>query len=274
MADNGNANSAPSDALDVSGSHNSDEPPRITSTGPNSSNSMQPTGDSSRSVEMTDLSTDSSTARSPPSNPEDHSTPEENRGFNAEPQSGLVVSETQAQEPVPSSQPEKPPSPLTREMTTPAIGPPLEKPSPPAKESESTGASLTITLLLNTGARHPYKIDDKYLKKRNVNVTDNNPTNMSVYTLKELIWREWREEWEPRPSSPSSIRLIHFGKLLDDKSHLKDGKFALGDTPHVVHMTIKPQEIVDEEDARIAKSGARDRDGVERSPRCRPCIIM
>ena len=28
-------------------------------------------------------------------------------------------------------------------------------------------------------------------------------------------------EWEPRPASPSSIRLIHFGKLLDDKAHLK-----------------------------------------------------
>jgi len=33
--------------------------------------------------------------------------------------------------------------------------------------------------------------------------------------------REWREEWEGRPSSPSSIRLIHFGRLLDDKMALK-----------------------------------------------------
>ena len=32
-------------------------------------------------------------------------------------------------------------------------------------------------------------------------------------------------EWEARPSSPSSIRLIHFGKMLDDKAHLK-GKEA------------------------------------------------
>jgi len=28
-------------------------------------------------------------------------------------------------------------------------------------------------------------------------------------------------EWELRPSSPSSIRLIHFGKLLDDKYSLE-----------------------------------------------------
>lgn len=47
------------------------------------------------------------------------------------------------------------------------------------------------------------------------------PFSISVYTLKELILREWREEWNDRPASPSSIRLIHFGKLLEDKEQLK-----------------------------------------------------
>ena len=28
-------------------------------------------------------------------------------------------------------------------------------------------------------------------------------------------------EWDLRPSSPSAIRLIHFGKLLDDKTSLE-----------------------------------------------------
>lgn len=52
-----------------------------------------------------------------------------------------------------------------------------------------------------------------------------------------------------------------------------DCKFVIGPTTHVVHMTIKPQEIVDEEDAKMAKSGSRDRDGNERSPGCR-CVIL
>lgn len=47
------------------------------------------------------------------------------------------------------------------------------------------------------------------------------PLSISVYTLKELILREWREEWEVKPSSPSSIRLIFFGRLLDDSVQLK-----------------------------------------------------
>ena len=91
---------------------------------------------------------------------------------------------------------------------------------------------LVITLLLTSGARHPYKIDEKYLTKRNVNVPGvtesgkKDPFSISVYTLKELILREWREEWEPQPSSPSSIRLIYFGRLLDDKTALK-GMFTL-----------------------------------------------
>jgi hypothetical protein len=84
-----------------------------------------------------------------------------------------------------------------------------------------------ITLLLTSGARHPYKLDEKYLTKRNVEVPGvtedgkKDPFSISVYTLKELILREWREEWEAQPSSPSSIRLIHFGRLLDDKIPLK-----------------------------------------------------
>ena len=91
-----------------------------------------------------------------------------------------------------SAQPASPP--LTREKTAPAIGPATDKPTPLPKESEIEGPLLYITLLLSsTGARHPYKLDEKYLKKRNVAVEGNNPINLSLYKLKELILRDWRE---------------------------------------------------------------------------------
>lgn len=89
------------------------------------------------------------------------------------------------------------------------------------------GPVCNITLLLTTGSRHPYKIDRKYLAKRNVAVPEEtesgqpDPFSISIYTLKELILREWRADWEAKPASPSSIRLIHFGKLLDDNAPLK-----------------------------------------------------
>ncbi|KAL4875977.1 ubiquitin-related domain-containing protein [Aspergillus karnatakaensis] len=154
-----------------------------------------------------------------------------------------------------------------------ATSPPETSADAAIKEPEDSGPSLTIVLLLITGTRHPFKIDANYLKKREVNVENNDPFAMSVYTLKELIWRQWQDDWEPQPSSPSSIRLISFGKLLDDKSPLSDSKFSR-DAPNVVHMTVKPQEIVDEEDAKGTKTQySRDREASERSPRCR-CVIQ
>jgi len=157
-----------------------------------------------------------------------------------------------------------------------AIGLSTDSMSPPT--TNEPGPALVITLLLTSGARHPYKIDEKYLTKRNVDVPGmteggrKDPLSISVYTLKELILREWREEWEAQPSSPSSIRLIHFGRLLDDKVPLKECRF-IADAPNVVHMTVKPQDIVDEEDASKGKALARDREGGERTARCR-CVIL
>ncbi|KAG0157741.1 hypothetical protein PDIDSM_4926 [Penicillium digitatum] len=141
------------------------------------------------------------------------------------------------------------------------------------EEEADAGPSLVITLLLTTGSRHPFTIDGNYLRKRSVNVENFDPFLMSVYTLKELIWREWRSDWESRPLSPSSIRLISFGKLLDDNSPVSDSRFSK-EHPNVVHMTVKPQEVVDEEDAKGAKPQySRDGETSEHSPGCR-CVIL
>ncbi|KAK7417529.1 hypothetical protein QQX98_004493 [Neonectria punicea] len=166
-------------------------------------------------------------------------------------------------------------SPEQSDLTAPASPKGKEKedaPAPPAKESQdpvmaigpavdniksitpggADGPVCNITLLLTSGSRHPYKIDAKYLSRRNVDIPDQtesgqpDPFSISIYTLKELILREWRSDWEAKPASPSSIRLIHFGKLLDDKEQLK--KYQLStESPNVVHMSIRPQDLDEEE---------------------------
>ena len=74
-----------------------------------------------------------------------------------------------------------------------AIGPATDGPTR-IRSSSASGPQLMIVLLLHsTQTRHPYIINEKYLRKRNISVADNDPVNMSVYTLKELIWRDWRE---------------------------------------------------------------------------------
>ncbi|KAL1869940.1 hypothetical protein Daus18300_005401 [Diaporthe australafricana] len=146
-----------------------------------------------------------------------------------------------------------------------------------SSSNPADGPVCNITLLLPTGARHPYKIDDKYLAKRNVEVpelTENgkkDPFSVSVYKLKELILREWRDEWEGKPASPSSIRLIHFGKLLDDKEQLKKYQFSR-EIPNVVHMSVKPAEMVEEDEAGKGKSGSSGGRNSEGGSGC--CVIL
>ncbi|KAL6807615.1 hypothetical protein GGI42DRAFT_250438 [Trichoderma sp. SZMC 28013] len=158
-----------------------------------------------------------------------------------------------------------------------AIGPAEEEIKPAG--SGPDGPVCNITLLLASGGRHPYKIDAKYLSRRHVDMPDQDdsgnpdPFSISIYTLKELILREWRSDWEAKPASPSSIRLIHFGKLLDDKEQLKKYQFS-SDSPNVVHMSIRPQDLDEEEPKSGSKSlpaGTTDGDRV-REGRC--CVIL
>ncbi|KAL7922317.1 ubiquitin-related domain-containing protein [Trichoderma austrokoningii] len=159
-----------------------------------------------------------------------------------------------------------------------AIGP-AEEEIKAAGSGAADGPVCNITLLLASGGRHPYKIDAKYLSRRHVSMPDKDesgnpdPFSISIYTLKELILREWRSDWEAKPASPSSIRLIHFGKLLDDKEQLKKYQFS-PDSPNVVHMSIRPQDLDEEEPKSGSKSlpaGTTHGDGT-REGRC--CIIL
>lgn len=97
---------------------------------------------------------------------------------------------------------------------------------PAANSPGNNDLAVDIMLLLTSGARHPFRIDEKYLSKRNVTVTGKtedgkvDPFSITVYTLKELILRDWRKEWDQPPREPSAIRLIYFGKLLEDRNQL------------------------------------------------------
>lgn len=90
---------------------------------------------------------------------------------------------------------------LVRQETAEPIGPSTDLPTPMPQTpgfGTPSGPVITINLLLSsTGTRHPYRIDQKYLAKRNVTAENENgefdPFVISVYTLKELIWRDWRE---------------------------------------------------------------------------------
>ncbi|KAJ5091940.1 hypothetical protein NUU61_006810 [Penicillium alfredii] len=261
-----------------------DQPASEAHSGPTTSpQESQPQPPSPQDAESVPANTDP-VAAAPTAAPLDHPQPSDAAAANHPATSGesAPVTATTSTSPTPPNNTTSPVA-LPQDSDAPAMH--TEEPKPAAepsedlsdvasgKEVEDPGPSLVITLLLTTGSRHPFTIDGKYLRKCSVNVENYDPFAMSVYTLKELIWREWRSDWETRPSSPSSIRLISFGKLLDDKSPLSDSRFN-HDAPNVVHMTVKPQEVVDEEDAKGAKAQySREREASERSPGCR-CVIL
>lgn len=64
-------------------------------------------------------------------------------------------------------------------------------PSRAALRAENPG--FQFTLLLLNGLRHKMVVGTEQLRKQNVEVAGGNPMNMSVYTLKELIWRQWKD---------------------------------------------------------------------------------
>ena len=139
----------------------------------------------SRPMEMTDLSTsrpiDVSPAREPDSSTSEEKERDGIRSGKAESKSAeesnhSIIAET-----------------TSDALAESAIQPATDKPAR-IRSASSVGPQLVIILLLHsTQTRHPYIINEKYLKKRNIGVADGDPTNMSVYTLKELIWRDWRE---------------------------------------------------------------------------------
>ena len=94
-----------------------------------------------------------------------------------------------------------PPAAITRQDDTEGIGPSTELPTPmirPSTAALAQGPVIQFTLLLaSTGTRHPYQINERYLSKRNVRATradgQFDPSTISVYTLKELILKDWRD---------------------------------------------------------------------------------
>jgi hypothetical protein len=120
------------------------------------------------------------------------------------------------------SAPSTPLDALTRKDTE-HLGPATD--APIVHTITHSGPVLSISLMLTTGARHPYKIDEKYLRNRKVTALNADgefdPKAISGYQLKELIWTDWRSEWDPRPVSPSSIRLIVMGRMIEDQKILR-----------------------------------------------------
>ncbi|KAA8908377.1 hypothetical protein FN846DRAFT_755686, partial [Sphaerosporella brunnea] len=166
------------------------------------------------------------------------------------------------------------PTPTTTTTTTTTTAAAAEPESKPAITASTN--SLSITVLVQSGVRHSFTLDRAYLERHAIAGTTGDPLDISVWQLKECIWKDWRDDWDQRPASALFIKLIHFGAYMQDSNPLKDCRLNT-DSANVIHMAIRPAEAGDDDGTQRSTKGARggaDREGSGgASPGCR-CVIL
>ncbi|WRT64608.1 uncharacterized protein IL334_001541 [Kwoniella shivajii] len=77
---------------------------------------------------------------------------------------------------------------------------------------------------------------------------------LTIGRTKELIWSSWPSEWtDPaQPPSPSYLRILHAGRILQDDSTLSSNNLPATEspstTPTVVHISVRSFSIRAEDD--------------------------
>ena len=121
------------------------------------------------------------------------------------------------------------------------------------KENEST-QSISITLLHISGEKVTVSVDDAFMGKHSQIITSS--SSFSVYQFKHCILADWNEKWGPAPPSPSYIRLIFLGKVLDDSNDFESYKFSRS-SKNILHLSVKPIEFSSYEPELIQKEGTK-----------------
>lgn len=124
--------------------------------------------------------------------------------------------------------------------------------TPPASTSPDPG--VTLTLLLISGRRVTLRIDAAFLKNHDL-LCD--PSDLLIDDLKACLVNDWdSKQWGvclgDRPSSPSSIRLIYFGKILESNQTLAQCNLLTSSLPPIIHLSVRPDTLCDCVDSRTS----------------------
>jgi len=113
---------------------------------------------------------------------------------------------------------------------------------------------VSLCFLLVSGRRKPMTFDSDLT---------------TIGRVKELIWNAWDSEWDPnRPSTPTSLRLLYMGKMLQDEDTLRKLKFP-SYTPQspaaesaqppvsIVHISVRPFDVLSPAETDVKKKKRR-----------------
>ncbi|KAF8908600.1 ubiquitin-related domain-containing protein [Gymnopilus junonius] len=86
----------------------------------------------------------------------------------------------------------------------------------------------------------------------------------AIGRVKELVWNAWPSDWQDdRPPAPSYLRVLYYGRLLQD-----DETLTTGPTPTIMHLSIRPYAPPNEDN-----SATNEPLDVADSAGCCRCII-
>lgn len=91
---------------------------------------------------------------------------------------------------------------------------PVSSPSVPV-----ASVPIHITLLLVSGLRVPLTVDTDFISSHEL--PSDPPHSLLIGSVKSALFTDWKEEWGIAPVSPTNIRFIHYGKVLDDSQTLQ-----------------------------------------------------
>ncbi|KAK7457875.1 hypothetical protein VKT23_010219 [Stygiomarasmius scandens] len=129
----------------------------------------------------------------------------------SERETGAEVQEEARVESAPEATSADAPAPLTESTTVPSSVPVVPATESQAQVQITVEPKIPLTFLLITGARRSMSFDPE----------------TTVGRVKELVWGGWPEEFpaSDKPPTPSYLRLLHLGKILQDEDTLTRLKF-------------------------------------------------
>jgi hypothetical protein len=154
-----------------------------------------------------------------------------------------------------SEDPSSPPATTSTPVTT--ASPPDVPPSEP---------QVSLTFLLVSGRRRTMSYEPATTIRR----------------VQEMLWNTWPTDWtDERPPTPSYLRILYLGKVLQDEETLISLKLPLTPAgPTIVHLSIRQQPLSTEDDLNKKKKRRRDNvsnnatsDPSQSSAGCCGCII-
>ncbi|AOW02568.1 hypothetical protein B0I72DRAFT_23169 [Yarrowia lipolytica] len=146
--------------------------------------------------------------------------------------------------------------------------------------SSSISETPKITILLSSGERVDWALDDSFLTTHNLSVKSCDEA--TVAQLKQCIATKWPDFKTNSPSpDPGRLRLIFLGKILEDTQTLENvglGSSSPQTVSSVIHVSVRPESFqldtkkTPTNSYSVQAGGAVD--DAQSDSRCACCIVM